>query len=172
RERDAAACPKGEPDKAASELQDFTRQAEPRGSVHHEAAEHPAQQEVSGLNSQERIYGGPAAAAAADARKAVQREAAEEGDSDTPKRVKCFVSGMRWGITLAPTAVQTRTLLAAALNEKLAAYVAPGRGDRLHVVFVDAEGRISEFPPTMEAGWRTAASSSCRVYVNAGLTAR
>lgn len=87
-------------------------------------------------------------------------------------RVKCFVSGMRWGITLAPTAVQTRGALAAALHEHLASYVAPGRGDRLHVVFVDAEGRISEFPPAMEAGWKTAASSSCRIYVNAGSPAR
>lgn len=31
-------------DKAASEALDFARQAEPRGSVHHEAPEHPAQQ--------------------------------------------------------------------------------------------------------------------------------
>lgn len=34
----------GEADKAASEPQDFMRQAEPRGSVLHEASEHPAQQ--------------------------------------------------------------------------------------------------------------------------------
>lgn len=34
----------GEADIAASEPQDFMRQAEPRGSVLHEASEHPAQQ--------------------------------------------------------------------------------------------------------------------------------
>jgi len=33
-----------EGDKAVSEAPDFARQAEPRGSVHHEAPEHPAQQ--------------------------------------------------------------------------------------------------------------------------------
>ena len=33
-----------EGDRAVSEALDFARQAEPRGSVHHEAAEHPAQQ--------------------------------------------------------------------------------------------------------------------------------
>jgi len=76
--------------------------------------------------------------------------------------VKCFVAGARWGLTLAPAALATRGALAAAL----------GRGDRLHVVFVDEEGRISEFPPRAEAGWKTAAASSERVYVRQDSPAR
>ena len=42
------------------------------------------------------------------------------------------------------------------------------RGDRLHVVFLDKEGKSSEFPPHTEAGWGTAAKYACRVYVRLG----
>ena len=48
-------------------------------------------QEVSGLNSQERIYGAASAAAAASVRKAVQSQGMEDGDGDTPRRCgPCF----------------------------------------------------------------------------------
>ena len=40
-----------------------------------------------------------------------------------------------------------------------------GRGDRLHVVFLDKDGKTSEFPPHTEAGWGTAAKYAARVYV-------
>jgi hypothetical protein len=88
--------------------------------------------------------------------------------------VKCFVAGARWGLTLAPAALATRSALAAALGRGLAGELAAplGRGDRLHVVFVDEEGRISEFPPRAEAGWKTAAASSERVYVRQDSPAR
>ena len=43
-----------------------------------------------------------------------------------------------------------------------------GRGDRLHVVFLDKEGKSSEFPPHTEAGWGTAAKYASRVYVRLG----
>lgn len=90
------------------------------------------------------------------------------------RRVKCFVNGMRWGFSLPPAAVQTRASLAAALSKGLATELTapPGRGERLHVVFVDPDGRISEFPPSMEAGWKTAATSSSRVYIKPGSPVR
>ena len=40
-----------------------------------------------------------------------------------------------------------------------------GRGDRLHVLFLDKDGKTSDFPPRAEAGWGTAAKYACRVYV-------
>lgn len=40
-----------------------------------------------------------------------------------------------------------------------------GRGDHMHVVFLDKDGRTSEFPPHAQAGWSTAAKYACRVYV-------
>lgn len=43
-----------------------------------------------------------------------------------------------------------------------------GRGDRLHVVFLDKDGKSSEFPPHTEAGWGTAAKYASRVYVRLG----
>lgn len=54
---------------------------------------------------------------------------------------------MRWGVSLAPEAVQSRADLAAALNDAFAGEILScGRGDSLVVVFLDAAGAATEFP--------------------------
>ena len=40
-----------------------------------------------------------------------------------------------------------------------------GRGERLHVVFLDHDGDESDFVPRASGGWRPAAKTACRVYV-------
>ena len=40
-----------------------------------------------------------------------------------------------------------------------------GRGERMHVVFLDHDGDESDFLPRASGGWRPAAKSACRVYV-------
>ncbi|KAK9915578.1 hypothetical protein WJX75_001072 [Coccomyxa subellipsoidea] len=146
------------------EEQVSTLQAEPRGSAHQD--ERAAQQEVSGQDgrSEERFIA-VASTAAADGRQRAQHSEADP----PPSRIKCFYAGVRWGLTLPPEALSSRTSLASSLS---AAYGKDGlpcsRGDRLHVVFLDKDGKSSEFPPHTEAGWGTAAKFASRVYVRLG----
>ncbi|BDA44289.1 hypothetical protein COCOBI_05-4730 [Coccomyxa sp. Obi] len=146
------------------EEQVSTLQAEPRGSTHQD--ERAANQEDSGQDgrSKER-FNAVASTAAADGRQRAQHcEAVPQ-----PSRIKCFYAGVRWGLTLPPEALSSRTSLATSLS---AAYGQDashcGRGDRLHVVFLDKDGKSSEFPPHTEAGWGTAAKYASRVYVRLG----
>jgi hypothetical protein len=70
------------------------------------------------------------------------------GGSAAPRLVKCFLAGVRWGISLPPASLKCRADLAAALNDAFAGEILScGRGEMLSILFVDAEGNATELPP-------------------------
>jgi hypothetical protein len=70
------------------------------------------------------------------------------GGSAAPRLAKCFLAGVRWGISLAPASLKCRADLAAALNDAFAGEILScGRGEMLSILFVDAEGNATELPP-------------------------
>lgn len=90
--------------------------------------------------------------------------------------VKCFHAGVRWGIKLSPQALQTRSDLATALNDAFAGEILScGRGDMLTIVFLDAQGRVTEFPPLRGGSnsrgkdsatkWKATVVSAFKIYV-------
>ena len=90
--------------------------------------------------------------------------------------VKCFHAGVRWGITLAPDALKTRADLATSLNDAFAGEILScGRGEILNIVFLDCEGRVSEFPSLRSSGsrdsgskWKVAVDRAVKIYVRRG----
>ncbi len=73
---------------------------------------------------------------------------------------------------LKPEAIRRRADLAAALNDELAGRILScGRGELLHVIFLDAGGHVSEFPAlTSESHesaseWSACAERAVRMYV-------
>eukprot|EP00882_Tetradesmus_deserticola_P032687 GHRQ01037225.1.p1 GENE.GHRQ01037225.1~~GHRQ01037225.1.p1 ORF type:complete len:290 (+),score=99.35 GHRQ01037225.1:688-1557(+) len=113
-----------------------------------------------------------AAAAAASAKRFVKQQA--DPDGEAPARVKVFYAGLRWGLSLQPSAIKSRQLLAKALND---AYVGEirsvGQGECLTAVFVDANGATAELGPVKWRGsskanssrWRALAKTVARIYV-------
>eukprot|EP00882_Tetradesmus_deserticola_P007543 GHRQ01007944.1.p1 GENE.GHRQ01007944.1~~GHRQ01007944.1.p1 ORF type:complete len:283 (+),score=117.56 GHRQ01007944.1:886-1734(+) len=113
-----------------------------------------------------------AAAAAASAKRFVKQQA--DPDGEAPARVKVFYAGLRWGLSLQPSAIKSRQLLAKALND---AYVGEirsvGQGECLTAVFVDANGATAELGPVKWRGsskanssrWRALAKTAARIYV-------
>jgi hypothetical protein len=109
--------------------------------------------------------------------------------SQAAATVKCFFAGVRWGVSLPQALLSAggRPGLASALNDAYAgAILSCGRGDALRIVFLDAGGRLTEFPPLRggEGGsgagsgggrgeapkdnasrWKAAADKAVRVYV-------
>lgn len=87
--------------------------------------------------------------------------------------IKCYLAGVRWGIKLSPEALQSRSDLAAALNDAFAGQILScGRGDMLVVVFLDADGKATEFPSLRSTGmkesaskWKAMVQSAVKVYV-------
>lgn len=91
-----------------------------------------------------------------------------------PAQVKVFYAGMRWGLSLQPSAVKSRQLLANALND---AYVGEirsvGQGECLTAVFLDVNGGTTELGPVKWRGgtkantarWKTLAKTATRIYV-------
>jgi hypothetical protein len=91
-----------------------------------------------------------------------------------PARVKVFYAGVRWGLSLQPSAVKSRQLLAKSLND---AYVGEirsvGQGECLTAVFLDMNGSTAELGPVKWCGstkanssrWKTLAKTAARIYV-------
>lgn len=91
-----------------------------------------------------------------------------------PARVKVFYAGVRWGLSLQPSAVKSRQMLAKALND---AYVGEirsvGQGECLTAVFLDANGSTAELGPVKWRGstkantsrWKMLAKTAARIYV-------
>ncbi|EFJ51747.1 hypothetical protein VOLCADRAFT_103388, partial [Volvox carteri f. nagariensis] len=89
----------------------------------------------------------PLEAAAAAASGAVKEQAKALGQVADNRFVKCFHAGVRWGIKLSRQALQTRSDLATALNDAFAGEILScGRGETLFIVFLDAQGKATEFP--------------------------
>ena len=71
--------------------------------------------------------------------------------------------------------IQSRADLASALNDSLAGEILScGRGDNLHILFLDSAGSLSEFTSLRSAGsaakenlqkWQEAVSRAVKVYV-------
>mmetsp|Transcript_40361 Transcript_40361/g.89621 ORF Transcript_40361/g.89621 Transcript_40361/m.89621 type:complete len:290 (+) Transcript_40361:118-987(+) len=118
---------------------------------------------------------------AAAAASQVVRDRARQGTKNGPRMIKCFHAGVRWGITLAPDQLKSRTDLAVALNFAFADEIlACGRGDSLSIVFLDQHGNTYEFPSLRSVGpgemrasddmkqWKRALGSAVKVYVRRG----
>lgn len=90
-----------------------------------------------------------------------------------PRLIKCFHAGVRWGITLTPESLKTRNDLATALNDAFAGEILScGRGDCLNIVFLDSEGRATEFPSLRNSGvresatkWKAMVEKAVKIYV-------
>lgn len=75
-------------------------------------------------------------------------------------------------MTLTPDSIGRRGDLARALNDSFAGQILScGRGEMLHVVFLDESGHTMEFPalrsdaPEDAAQWRACVEKAVRVYV-------
>lgn len=86
--------------------------------------------------------------------------------------VKCFHSGVRWGVMLSTGSLKTRSDLATALNDAFAGEILScGRGELLSVIFLDAEGMAVEFPPLRgglresASKWKSAVEKAVKIYV-------
>lgn len=87
--------------------------------------------------------------------------------------MKVFYAGVRWGLSLQPSAVKSRQALAKALNDALVGEIlSVGQGECLSAVFLDASGATQELGPSKwgdskaDAGrWKTLAKSAARIYV-------
>lgn len=88
--------------------------------------------------------------------------------------VKCHMAGVRWAIKLGPEALQTRSDLAAALNDAFEGQILScGRGDMLAVLFMDAGGNEAVFPSLRStrmkesaSRWKASAQTAVRVYIS------
>lgn len=88
--------------------------------------------------------------------------------------VKCFYTGIRWGINLQQGALGSRSDLATALNDAFANEILScGRGDMLSVVFLDGNGHLIEFPSLKGTNnkesvfkWKAAAEKARKVFVS------
>lgn len=85
-----------------------------------------------------------------------------------------FYAGVRWALSLPPSAVKSRQELAKALNDAFVGEIlSVGQGEGLTVVFVDSNGTTAEVGPTKRssssrtpsARWRTLAKTAARIYV-------
>lgn len=84
-----------------------------------------------------------------------------------------FYAGVRWALSLPPSAVKSRQQLAKALNDALVGDIlSVGQGENLTVVFVDSSGNTAELGPTKRSSsrapstrWRTLATTAARIYV-------
>jgi hypothetical protein len=84
-----------------------------------------------------------------------------------------FYAGVRWALSLPPSAVKSRQELAKALNDAFVGEIlSVGQGEGLTVVFVDSSGVTAEIGPTKRsssrapsARWRTLAKTAARIYV-------
>lgn len=121
-------------------------------------------------------YPSPLIAAAVAAGQLVRDRAKRAGATDTGQRhIKCFHAGVRWGVSLKASDIQSRADLATALNDALAGEILScGRGDNLHIIFLDNTGSLCEFPSLRSAGtsakeslqkWQAAVSTAVKVYV-------
>jgi hypothetical protein len=88
------------------------------------------------------------------------------------QRVKCFHAGVRWGVTLKTEAIKKRSDLATALNDAYAGQILScGRGEMLHVVFLDSDGQAVEFPALRSdakesaSKWAACVDKAVRIYV-------
>ncbi|GIL52019.1 hypothetical protein Vafri_7981 [Volvox africanus] len=114
-------------------------------------------------------------AAAAAASAAVKEQAKTSGQVADQRLVKCFHAGVRWGIKLSRQALQTRSDLATALNDAFAGEILScGRGETLYIVFLDAQGKTSEFPSLRGPNgrgkdsatkWRAMVDRAVKIYV-------
>ncbi|GLI58494.1 hypothetical protein VaNZ11_000225 [Volvox africanus] len=114
-------------------------------------------------------------AAAAAASAAVKEQAKTTGQVADQRLVKCFHAGVRWGIKLSRQALQTRSDLATALNDAFAGEILScGRGETLYIVFLDAQGKTSEFPSLRGPNgrgkdsatkWRAMVDRAVKIYV-------
>lgn len=89
--------------------------------------------------------------------------------------IKCFHAGVRWGIALSPVALKTRADLATALNDAFAGeIISCGRGDILNIVFLDVDGRVTEFPSLRNGArdrsnkWKGCVDRAAKIYVRRG----
>ncbi len=92
-----------------------------------------------------------------------------------PRLVKCFHAGVRWGIKLSRQALQTRSDLATALNDAFAGEILScGRGETLFIVFLDGQGKATEFPSLRGPNgrgkdsatkWRAMVERAVKIYV-------
>lgn len=90
-----------------------------------------------------------------------------------PTQVKVFYAGVRWGLSLPPSAVKTRQLLAQALNVAFVGDIlSVGQGRFLSAVFLDVSGSTEELGPVEwrdakkdSEQWTRIAKSASRIYV-------
>ncbi|PNH07527.1 hypothetical protein TSOC_006012 [Tetrabaena socialis] len=117
----------------------------------------------------------PLEAAAAAASCAVKEQVRSSGQVPDPRMVKCFHAGVRWGIKLPRQALQTRSDLATALNDAFAGEILScGRGETLSIVFLDVQGKPTEFPSLRGPNgrgkdsatkWRAMVERAVKIYV-------
>ncbi len=118
-------------------------------------------------------------AAAAIASASVKEKAkslAANRQASGQRLLKVFHAGVRWGITLAPDALKTRADLATALNDAFAGEILScGRGEILNIVFLDGEGKVTEFPSLRSSGsrdsstkWKASVERACKIFVRRG----
>jgi hypothetical protein len=119
----------------------------------------------------------PISAVAAAACEAVRQKVRQHGGSGAaaPRQVKCFHAGVRWGVTLPHSALQSRADLAAVLYDAFAGHILScGRGDLLEVVVLDGSGGVTEFPSLRSGSgggresaqhWKGALERAAKVYV-------